>query len=445
MAEETDSDRIARLEAALEEAEGKIADIADKTEEIAAAPSPRLQRGVKSGWDVFASIYIDKLSFNRQLGVIFAITCTVVVIQWFIAGEGGRANFLWELGLAEPLGLGADGTEYFLFPILAVALPVVFIGGCFARISIERQVLEELNWAGEAQSPEEGSWITYAPVLIVIAALAQIVFMMPLVGAYSGTVNWVLEDDCTHCRLDNLGLVFLFIFGSLSLGSIVTAMVSLPFILRQTGAEHYALVEMTAIATGFAAVLTCLGNLFYQITNDGSGAGPGSWFLMVFTFALSIAAAAFSIGLLTFTKKEKEKAIERIKVEGGTEIDPSLADKEVKENVFSNISFDSDEVGLILAILLPSLLITALTFMFIGMKEAVIMGPLLVIILMVTAQLVKRKANAPPKVRGIGKQIIRRDSPPKKTKRDSSIPAGWTKEQYEQYGHISAEGMDEDL
>ena len=172
----------------------------------------------------------------------------------------------------------------------------------------------------------------------------------------------------------------------------------------------------------------------------------GIYFIQAFILntALSIVAAAFSIGLLAFTKKEKEKAIERIKVEGGTEIDPSLADKEVKENVFSNISFDSDEVGLILAILLPSLLITALTFIFIGMEEAVIMGPLLVIILMVTAQLVKRKANAPPKVGGIGKQIIRRDSPPKKPKRDSNIPAGWTKEQYEQYGHISAEGMDED-
>ena len=65
MAEETDAERIARLEAALEKAEEKITDISDKAENLATAPS-------KSGWDAFASTYIDKMSFNGQLGVIFA-------------------------------------------------------------------------------------------------------------------------------------------------------------------------------------------------------------------------------------------------------------------------------------------------------------------------------------------------------------------------------------
>ena len=423
MAEETDAERIARLEAALEEAEDKITEIADKTDTLATAPS-------KPSWDAFASTYIDKMSFNRQLGVILAVTCIVIIIFY-------RYN-----------ELNHKGANWHLWPFVTLALPVVFIAGCFARISIERQVLEELDWVGETESPEQGVWITRTPVLIAISALAQIFFMSEFLTDQASNITDAFDDryyDASR-TIKTKAFVFFFIIYSLSLGSIVMAMVSLPFIQRQTGAEHYALIEITALATGFAAVLASLGILFYQIAHGGSGYLPwGSWFLTAFTLALSITAAAFSIGLLTFTKKEKEKAIERIKVEGGTEIDPSLADKEVKENVFSNISFDSDDVGLILAILLPSLLITALTFMFIGMKEAVIMGPLLIIILMVTAQLVKRKANAPPKVRGIGKQIIRRDSPPKKPKRDSNIPAGWTKEQYEQYGHISAAGPDEDL
>ena len=441
MAEETDAERIARLEAALEEAEEKITDIADKAENLATAPS-------KSGWDAFASTYIDKMSFNGQLGVIFAFTCCAAIVLYGFTDlfDKPGINSLWFLAI--------------------IALPAVFSIGCISRVSIERQVLEELDWTAGTQHSDEVDWIKYTPLAVTIAALSQLLFMYFFftdsyfgIAFGFGKISGSGFSGSLLSKMEAMGLVFLFIFGSLSLGSSVIAMATQPFTRRHIGAQRYALVELSAIATGFAAVLAGLSAIFYLMsgapenlltTNGGlfvstlDAYTAPSIGLMILNTALSIAAAAFSIGLLAFTKKEKEKAIERIKVEGGTEIDPSLADKEVKENVFSNISFDSDEVGLILAILLPSLLITALTFMFIGMKEAVIMGPLLVIILMVTAQLVKRKANAPPKVRGIGKQIIRRDSPPKKTKRDSSIPAGWTKEQYEQYGHISAEGMDED-
>ncbi|HJN55442.1 MAG TPA: hypothetical protein QF646_03530 [Candidatus Poseidoniales archaeon] len=114
---------------------------------------------------------------------------------------------------------------------------------------------------------------------------------------------------------------------------------------------------------------------------------------------------------------------------------------------------NAKDLTLMFTIILVSLYVTGVTFILIGQHEAIVMGPLLAIILFVTALVAKRMRNTPrkrkkitpPVSRNAGKKLIRREDPPKKRERDPNLPVGWTKEQFEQYGHISTIGPDDDL